>query len=133
VGRCAFESELLRLAQDITVGKDTPAARETGRTLARARRSRDAGDYLQAVEALGRLDLTIRETGERDRDRPTAAGEVEQELADVRRLLTEAELNSGHEAGVLLWQAARHAVIDGRWEGAMALLVEARQRADPPH
>ncbi|HEX9708380.1 MAG TPA: hypothetical protein VGB42_00155 [Candidatus Thermoplasmatota archaeon] len=130
IGKHAFESELLRLARHITVGGDSVVVREAGRTLARARRSLDAGDYLRAVEALGQLDLTVREASARENRLPPNAGEVEQALADVRRLLAEAELRPGHEAGVLLWQAARQAVIDGRWETAVALLDEARGRVD---
>ncbi len=128
IGRRAFESELVRLSRHITVGEDSPVVREATRTLARARRSVEAGDYLQAVEALGRLEVTVRSAGDRADDVPPQAGEVEQALADVRRLLAEAELETGHEGAVLLWQSARQAIIDGRWETAMALLDEARDR-----
>lgn len=127
VGKRAFESELARIARHITIGGDAATAREASRTLARARHSVEAGDYLQAVEALGRIDLTLRAAAGGADGRPPNAGEVEQALGDVRRLLAEAELSSRHEGGVLLWQAARQAVIDGRWESAMALLTEARE------
>jgi hypothetical protein len=116
----------VRISRRITVGDDSPVVREASRSLARARRSVDQGDYLRAVEALGRLDLTIRESLPRSDDLPPNAGEVEQALSDVRKMLAQAELKDGHEGAVLLWQAARQAIIDGRWEGAMALLVEAR-------
>jgi hypothetical protein len=132
IGRRAFEAELARISRHITVGEDSSFAREAGRILARARKSVEDGNYLQAVEALGRLELTVNPPPQDGPAHPPRAGEVEQALGDVRRLLAEADLRSGHEGAVILWQAARQAVIDGRWETAMALLDEARERVSTP-
>lgn len=126
VGKRTFQAELTRISAHITVGEDSAAARAAGRTLARARRSVEAGDYLQALEAIGHLDITVQPLDD-DGSRPPKAGQVEQALGDVRRLLAEAALDTGHEGGVLLWSAARQAVIEGRWETALALLDEARE------
>ena len=126
VGKLAFENALAKLSRHIIVGEDAAEAREAARSLSRARKSVESGDYLQAIQALGRIEVTLNPGRTNQETARFGAGEVEEALGEVKRTLANDWQGQGHKEAVLLWSAARQAVVDGQWEAAMAMLDEAR-------
>jgi len=123
VGKAAYETQFLRVVESIVVDDEDPHTLDIAKAFSVARQWVDAGDYLAAFQAIRGLELVV------GKPHPSiegpSAGEVEQALGDLRRRIARAGTAEGAVQAAALWRAAREEVIEGAWEGAMALIAEA--------
>jgi len=120
----------LRVVQSLVIDDEDPHTFDVAEAFSTARQWVDAGDYLAAFQAIRGIELIVgkpRETVE-----GPSAGEVEQALGDLRRRISGAGTVEGTVQAAALWRAAREEVIEGAWEGAMALISEANGWLNEP-
>lgn len=127
VGKSAYEAQLLRAVESVVVDDEDPRTIEIAKAFSLARQRADAGDYLSALQAIRGLQSVRAHTVEHSG--PTA-GDVEQALGDLRRRIAHLGGTTGSVEAGALWRAAREEVIEGGWEGAMALISEANEWLD---